>query len=469
MSVVFDFRQCILSSIALLPPLLPPPFNQIDLFSFALGAGGCVVLAMVLFLILHNKAQRRQLTLSLRLERFQDEARDLEHALMELRQEYDQLLSECRQLDTENASLQTSYRSLQQQLLERELLVEETRDQIKQDFQLLAGQVITEKGELLNRQHSSTLHLLLRPFQEQLQEFKRKVDDIHDRDSRDRVAMLKEIEQLRHLNQQLSTDATNLTQALRGGNKLQGQWGEMILSRLLESSGLRNGKEYDVQVHSTTQDGSSYKPDVLIHLPDNRTVVIDAKVSLKAFQDAHSAEGEAEKNRCIRQHLDSVKKQVNLLAGKQYHQLTDVWSLDFVLLFIPIEGAFQMAIEQEPDILISAMQKKVILTSPSTLLAILRTIHHLWRMDEQNRNSLVIAKHAGNLYDKFVGFAESFEEIGLRLNQAQQSWHTARNRLSSGQGNLIARAEALKELGVQASRDLPASLQNPSFVSGDSP
>ena len=315
-------------------------------------------LTIVLLLVLQNSVQRRQLTLSLRLERFQDEARALDHELSETRQEYDLLIRECRQLETENASLQTAYRSLQQQLQEREVLLEETRAQIKRDFQILAGQVFSEKGESLNQQHASTLNHLLRPFQDQLQEFKKKVEETYDRDARDRISMLKEVEHLRALNQQISSDAANLTKALRGSNKLQGQWGEMILARLLENSGLRNGKEYQVQVHHISQDGGALKPDVLVFLPDKRTVIIDAKVSLKAFQDAHNTDDETEKATYIKQHLDSVKKQINLLSGKQYQQLTEIGSLDFVLLFIPIEGAFQLAVEHEPEILVSAMQKK---------------------------------------------------------------------------------------------------------------
>jgi DNA recombination protein RmuC len=449
-----------------LPPL-PPPFDQIDPISFGLGVGCSLLLAIVLLLLVQMRVQRRQLTLALKLERYEDETDILRRELDEVRHEYDLLIRECRQLETENASLQTSYRGLQQQLQEREILLEETRTQIKRDFQILAGQALQEKGESLNQQHTSTLTHLLRPFQDQILAFKSKVEDIYDRDSRDRVSMLKEIEHLKELNQQISSDAANLTQALRGSNKLQGQWGEMILAKLLESSGLRGGKEFQTQVHHLSQDGSALRPDVIVHLPDERTVIIDAKVSLKAFQDAHNTEDEKEKAIFVKQHLDSVKKQVSLLAGKQYQQLSEVGSLDFVLLFIPIEGAFQLAVEQDPELLVASMQKKVILASPSTLLAILRTIHHLWRLDEQNRNSLVIAKQAGNLYDKFVGFAEAFEEIGFRLTQAQQSWHTARNRLSTGQGNLVSRAEALKQLGVQASKELPDSLSSTSSLPGE--
>lgn len=450
-----------------LPTNLPPPFDRLDLLSSILGAAICLVVTAIVLLLMQVKSQRRHITMALLLERVQDEAQELDEELAHLQREYDQLLGECRQLDAENASLHTTCRSLQQQLQEREVLYTQTREQMSQDFRLLAAQVMTEKGEMLNQQHTAALDLLLRPFHEQLQSFKHKVDDIHERESRDRVSLLKEIEHLKHLNVQIGTDAANLTQALRGSNKLQGQWGEMILSRLLEASGLRNGREYALQVHHATTDGNIYKPDVLVFLPENRTVIIDAKVSLKAFLDAHQAENDVAKATFIGQHLESIKKQINLLAAKQYHLLPEAGSLDFVLLFIPVEGAFQLAVEQEPDILTTAMQKKVILASPSTLLAILRTIHHLWRQDAQNRNSLVIAKQAGNLYDKFVGFTEAFEEIGLRLNQTQQAWHTARNRLATGQGNLVARAEALKELGVQASKDIPASLKHTSSEPGE--
>jgi DNA recombination protein RmuC len=228
---------------------------------------------------------------------------------------------------------------------------------------------------------------------------------------------------------------------------------------LLEASGLRSGAEFALQVSLKTDDGAVLQPDALVYLPENRTVIIDAKVSLKAFAEAHSTQDEAYRQQQIKLHLESIKRQVSLLARKQYHQLAGSGSLDFVLLFIPIEAAFLLAVNEDQELLVSAMQQNVILTCPSTLLAILRTIHHLWRMEEQNRNSLVIAKQAGNLYDKFVGFTEAFEEIGARLNQSQQAWHTARNRLSTGQGNLIARAESLKALGVQPGKQLPDSLK----------
>lgn len=444
--------------------LLLPTLDQLQLSSFCLGVTVATIVAVILFLLARSSSQQRQLSLALRLERLQEESGEDEAAIQRLRLERNELARECRELDTDNASLQTSCNAMRQQVEERELLLAEARKQIEQDFQFLAGKIISEKGELLNKQHESSLTLLLRPFHDQLLDFKKKVEDVYDRDSRDRVTMIKEIEHLKQLNQQVSADAANLAEALRGSNKLQGQWGEMVLTKLLEASGLRNGQEFAVQVSLKSDEGSTYQPDVLVYLPENRTVVIDAKVSLKAFTDAHAAPDDTQKQQHLTQHLQSIKKHIRVLAAKKYHQLTDSGSLDFVLLFIPIEGAFQAAVTLDPEILTSALHRKVILASPSTLLAILKTIHHLWRIDEQNRNSLLIAKQAGNLYDKFVGFIEAFEEIGLRLNQTQQAWHTAKTRLSSGQGNLIDKAEALKYLGVQTNKNLPDSCKHPSSL-----
>lgn len=459
-----------LTGLAVFSPDMQPLLTlagALHLDSLVFGGVAGSVLTALIFLLALNRTHRRHWSLSLRLERLQEQTRSQDMEIDRLRTERHQLTQECRRLDVENGSLHAACTNLQEQIRERQDLLSETRKQIEQDIQILTERIVSEKGELLNRQHASALTTLLRPFHDQLLEFKRRMEEAQDRDGRDRVSMLKEIEHLKQLNGQISTEAAKLAEALRGSNKLQGQWGEMILTRVLESSGLRNGKEFAVQVSLRADDGAVLQPDAVVYLPENRTVIIDAKVSLKAFAEAHASTDENHRQQQIRLHLDSIKRQVNLLAGKQYQHLTGAGSLDFVLLFIPIEGAFQLAVDQDPEILVSAMQRKVILASPSTLLAILRTVHHLWRMDEQNRNSLAIAKQAGNLYDKFVGFVDAFEEIGLRLNQTQQAWHTARNRLSSGQGNLIARTEALKELGVQSSKHLPPSLKAPS-VGGES-
>lgn len=450
-------------------PLLLSFFHQLHALSLLAGLAAGVLLAAILFGMVHLFGQRRHLVLSLRLAQAEKELQECAEALRQLRQERTQLARENREIDIENASLQTACTVMQRQVAEREELLRETRRQIEQEFQVLAGRVLGEQGERISLRHQSGLDALLRPFHDQLQEFKRKVDDVYDRESRDRVSMRQEIEHLRQLNQQVVTEAANLAEALRGRNKTQGQWGEMVLTRLLEASGLRSGSEFSLQAYLRSEDGAAYQPDVLIHLPENRSIVIDAKVSLKAFLDTRHTTDAATLQQAVSRHLDSIRRHVTLLAAKEYHQLTGLGSLDFVLLFLPIEGAFQLAVEEDPDLMLSAMRRKVILTSPSTLLAILRTVSHLWRMDEQHRNSLAIAKQAGNLYDKLVGFGETFEEIGLRLNQTQQAWHTAKNRLASGQGNVIARAEALRHLGVQSSKELPEALKQCVSGQGDLP
>ncbi|MGI6656577.1 MAG: DNA recombination protein RmuC [Desulfobulbus sp.] len=450
------------------PAALAPHLERIDPFSLALGILVCGVAALFLLLILLHRAERRQALLALQTEHLQEIVRQREDELQRLGHRQEQLDREGRRMESDNAALRTACQTMRQQLMEREALLAATTRQIEQQFQHLAAEAINERGEQLGRQHADSLTLLLRPLQEQLAAFKGKIEAIHDHDTRDRVSLLKEIEHLRQLNIRISTEANQLSEALRGGVKTQGIWGEMVLVRVLEASGLREGREYEVQPTHTNEAGATLRPDVVVHLPEERSVIIDAKVSLQAFVAAAAAPDEETRNKQIRLHLESVRRQIALLSGKKYHRLSGPGALDFVILFLPIEGAFQLAVEQDPELLTSALHKQVALAGPSTLLAILRTIHHLWRVDEQNRNSLVIAKQAGNLYDKFVGFTEAFEEIGLRINQTSQAWHTARNRLSTGQGNLIARTEALKQLGVQPTRALPDSLQSDTSRPGDS-
>ena len=416
---------------------------------------------MLLFgLTLYSRLSRRNIGLSIRLEQAGRNMARLDGDIDRLRAERDSLRLQNQRESELNAGLQADLTSIQRLMLERESLLETTRKQMERDFQLLAGRILSEKGAQLSSQHESGLQTLLEPMREQLQAFRRKVEDVYDKESRDHSALRKEIELLRDLNQQLSTDAVRLTEALQGKNKIQGQWGEMILEKLLEDSGLRKGTEFETQAAVHNDQGQLRRPDIIIHLPKNRDIIIDAKVSLKSWALAAHEQDSKKQQKLLKQHLHSLHSHIKGLAGKEYHQLPGLNSLDFVLLFIPVEGAFQAAIMQEPELLSRAMRKKVILAGPSTLLAILRTIHHLWRMDEQGRNGLTIAKQAGNLYDKFVGFTEAFEEIGFRLEQSRNSWQTARKRLVSGRGNLVARVEALKELGIQPGRNFPKTLKD---------
>jgi DNA recombination protein RmuC len=391
----------------------------------------------------------------------------LEADVDRLRRERAELLAENRELTAEISALRTKLEEAEKKSREWNDFFRSTREQMEKDFQVLADRIFTQKSRALSDTHRDGLQGMLQPVREQLMEFRKKVEDVHARDARDRTILVQEIEHLKKLNLRISEDAVNLTSALKGKSKVQGLWGEMVLERLLEDSGLKKGHEYETQVCLRDEKGNTRFPDVLVRLPEDRAVVIDAKVSLRAFEQACRAAGPDDEARCLQQHLDSLKKHIAGLADKRYHQLEPIQSPDFVVLFIPTEGAFQAAVTTEPGILQAAMQKKIIMASPSTLLAILKIVHHMWRQDEQNRNSLAIAKQAGSLYDKFMGFIEAFEEIGTRLHQSHVAWETARNRLSTGRGNLISRAESLKELGIQSNKTLPGTFRNIAETAGD--
>jgi len=411
----------------------------------------------IILLVVYNRTQRSRLLLSLRMEQAAKNNRQLEDETRQLRRERNSLREQNHRLERDNIDLEARLRETRTIARERQQLFEQTRQQMEEDFQNLARKVLAEQGRVLREQHAGGLESLLVPVRDQLDGFRKKVEDVYDRESRDRLSLIKEIEHLKNLNEGISRDALNLTRALQGANKLQGQWGEMVLERLLEESGLRPGREFETQVSIRDGQGKLKQPDVIIHLPGKRDVIIDAKVSLSSYLEVCRTSDTKVKELHLKGHLESLNKHIRLLSGKQYQQLPGLTTPDFVLLFIPVEGAFQAAISSKPDLLTRAMRRRVVLSGPSTLLAILRTIHHMWRLDEQNRNGLAIAKEAGNLYDKFVGFVEAFTEVGTRLTQAQQSWQVAEKRLTTGQGNLISRAAALKKLGVQPGKELPGN------------
>ena len=429
--------------------------GQVHGLSLLLGAALGLTTMGIVLLILHNRSQRSRLLLSLRLEQMAKNNRRLDEEAIQQQRLGDRLQEQHRQLERSNIELKASLRETTALARDRQHLFEQTRAQMEEDFQHLARKVLTEQGRILREQQTDGLQGVLHPVRDQLEGFRKKVADVYDRESRDRVALSKEIEHLKTLNERISRDALNLTRALQGKNKLQGQWGEMVLEKLLEESGLRPGQEFETQVSIRDTTGRLKQPDVIVHLPGKRDIIIDAKVSLNSYLQACRTGDSEQEAVYLRAHLESLNKHVSGLSNKQYQQLPGLTTPDFVLLFIPVEGAFQAAVSAKPDLLTQAMRRRVVLASPSTLLAILRTIHHMWRLDEQNRNALVIAKEAGNLYDKFVGFVEAFNEVGTRLNQATQSWQTAEKRLSTGRGNLITRADMLKKLGVQSARELP--------------
>lgn len=352
------------------------------------------------------------------------------------------------------AELQTRLDLQQQEFARREQLLVESRQLYEKEFHHVANRLLDEKSERITQQNRTQVGELLSPLREQLQDFRRKVEDVYDKEAKDRVALHKEISLLRDLNVRISHEAENLAKALKGDNKAQGNWGELVLERVLELSGLVKGREFDVQSSYRTGDGQWLRPDVVVHLPDGKDVVIDSKVSLLHWDAYCAADNDNEAAEALRGHVQSLKSHIRGLSGKQYENLPGLRCLDFVLLFIPIEAAFLKLMDAEPEIFSEAYSKGLMLVCPSTLLATLRTIQNLWRYEYQNRNALRIAECAGGLHDQFVMVVDSIKELGDRLNKAGHSYDNLWKRMVDGKGNVIKRVAELETLGAKTRRKL---------------
>ena len=316
----------------------------------------------------------------------------------------------------------------------------------KEQFENIA-QIIAEKNsKKMLHENRANLTQILQPFKENIHNFNQKIEAYYHDESKERFSLIKEIEKLQLLNQKISDDANNLTNALKGDNKVQGDWGEYILERVLESSGLKKGREYEIQKEFIDESGSRLRPDVIIHLPDKKDIIIDSKLSLVAYERFHSSNNPIDRDEQLKKHIDSIKIHIKGLSGKNYQNIPKINTLDFVLMFIPIEAAFLLAVEKDRTLYESAYNQNIILVSPSTLLAVLRTIQNSWRYEYQNKNAQLIAKKAGDMHDKFIAFVDEMLLVEKSLQKAQSSYEDAFKKLSSGKGNLINRAKALKEL-----------------------
>lgn len=337
-------------------------------------------------------------------------------------------------------------------------LLEVAREQMKHEFSQLAQHIFDEKGKKFTEQNQTNLSQLISPLKEQIKTFEKKIQDTYDKESHDRITLFHEIKHLKDLNQQISKDALNLTQALKGETKTQGTWGEVILERVLSLSGLTKGREYETQVSLKDDENKTYQPDVIVHLPDDKDIIIDAKVSLVAYERMQSAQNESDRAAHSALHLQSLRQHIKLLSDKQYQKLKDVKTLDFVLMFIPIEPALTVAMQADEALFNEALSRNIVMVTPSTLLATLRTIQNIWRFDYQNQNAVKIAQKAGDLYDKFVAFVEDLQEIGKRMDSTQKSYEAAMNKLTDGRGNIVKRAQELKAMGAATSKQLNEAL-----------
>ena len=372
--------------------------------------------------------------------------------------ELEQELSGYQAAREENARLLQALALERRQADEKLKLLAEAKEALAEQFQNLANRIFEEKGEKLVQQNVANLDSLLRPLGERLKEFQVRVEETYDKESKQRFSLQNEIQKLVEANARMSVDALSLANALKGDSRTQGAWGEVVLERVLEASGLQRGREYDLQVSLAGAEGGKARPDVIIRLPENKHVVVDSKVSLTAYEAYTRAEDEGGAKRELARHIDSLRAHVKGLAEKNYQSLYGIRTPDFVLMFVPVEPAFALALRERQDLFEDAFSRNVMIVSPTTLLISLRTIASIWRYEYQNRNAQELVRQCTALYDKFVGFVTDLEDIGKRLKAAQSSYDDAYGKLASGKGNLIRQVERIRELGLKPAKLLPDHL-----------
>ena len=420
---------------------------------------------MLAFLVV-SAGSRRQRE-ALQAEHREAQAR-LEAELRETRAAREASESRAAGADTRAAALEARLQAEQVAAQQRYQDLESARERLKSEFQALAAEILEDKSRRFGEQNANQLGQLLNPLREQLVDFRKVVSDTYEKEGRERVTLQAELKQLLELNRQLSDEAGSLTRALTADNRTQGYWGELKLERLLESAGLEKGQQYLTQESFKDEAGDRYRPDALLLLPEDRHIVIDAKVVLLDYQRACATDiADSERERFLGQHTAALKNHVRELGDKDYSRLQGLTSPDLVLMFVPVEAAFLEALRRDPGLYDFAFGKKIILVGPSNLLASLRLVAQIWRTEAQTTNAKAIADRGAALYDKFVGFTEDLARVGDHLDRAQKAQHDAVRKLAQGPGNLVRQAEMLRQLGVAPSKKLPAALQDTSAPDED--
>ncbi|MDP7537533.1 MAG: DNA recombination protein RmuC [Methylococcales bacterium] len=430
----------------------------LDIFSYlidntnvltALGLGAVLGL---LIMGLWSQRTRRELEQSLLIAKEKLVILDERSQLCEAQQE------ELTRAHILTAQLQARLEEQQKHGSEKLKLLQDAEAQLKLQFESLANQIFDTKSKQFKEQNNQSLNEIVSPLKDQLGDFKKRIEHVYEHETRDRVTLREEISQLRQDTQKMNQEALNLTRALKGDNKTQGNWGEMILEKVLEESGLRKGVEYDPQGSFRDDDNSLFKPDVIIRLPGDKDVVVDSKVSLIAYERYCSTEDDAERVKALKEHSLAVRQHIKGLSEKDYSSLKGLRSLDFVLLFIPIESAFIAAFQADEKVFADAFEHKIVVVTPTTLLATLRTIENIWRYERRNENARIIAEKAGALYDKIRGFVEDLDKLGTQLSTVNKTYDGVMNKLTLGQGNLIRQASSFVELGVQVKKTIPKKI-----------
>ena len=415
--------------------------------SAALGAG-------LVFMALKNRSEQRLHSKETEIAALKAKEAVLAERQQDLSAQNTHLQGDLAAKNNEFSSLQGRMDEAQASFTAREKLLRESNERMKVEFESLATKVLNAQGA----QQRQSLDVMLNPFREQIGDFRKRVEEVYRSDTKERASLLKEMQNLQSASNRINEEAENLTKALKGDNKIQGNWGELVLERILEDSGLRRDHEYFVQPSSRDEQGRVKRPDIVIRLPEGKDVVVDSKVTLVAYEQALSSEDEQARQVYLKQHVDAVRGQVKKLAEQDYDQLPDLRSLDFVLLFIPIESAFTLAMELDSKLFVDAFNKRIMLVSPTTLMMALRIIDNLWQVEKQNRNAQDIAQRAGALYDKLQGVVEEVDKLGKQIGTVQGTYDTLYGRLAGGRGNLVGQAEKLRELGAPVKKVIAPQL-----------
>ncbi len=403
---------------------------------------------------LEKELAGKQVALQVETEKYLNIENQLNEVKLELEKQRERVIELNSTLSAKNSDFENLNEKLQNQTKEVENLQTKFTDQ----FSNLANKILEEKTLKFTQQNKENIDQVLKPLNEKLKDFKKTVEDTYYKNVKDRSDLQVEVRKLYELNAKISEDANNLTKALKGDVKKQGNWGEMVLERILETSGLEKGREYKTQESFNLEDGGRHMPDVVIYLPENKHIVVDAKVSLVAYENFVSAETPQEQASFIKDHLRSIRAHIKELSDKQYFKLEGLNTPEYVLMFIPIESSFSVAVQADNALFNEAWQNKIVIVSPSTLIATLMTVSSIWKQENQTKNAIEIAKQSGNLYDKFHGLMTDLIDVGNKLKSTQKAYESSMNKLTEGKGNLISRVENLKVLGAKASKNLPQGL-----------
>lgn len=405
-----------------------------------------------------SSSEKEKNTLEIQNNTLNQSVKNLETKLEELQSELKFIQKEKESLISDKTRLETEFKNTSEKLDDNKGELEKLNEKFTKEFENLANKILDEKSSKFTEQNKENIKNILNPLQEKIKGFEDKVEKTHKESIDYHAALRQQILGLKELNQQMSKETLNLTKALKGDNKMQGNWGELVLERVLEKSGLEKNREYFVQQSFTNDDGKRVLPDVVIHLPDNKKMIVDSKVSLVAYEQYINAEDDDLKERFLKEHINSLKRHVEQLSDKKYEDLYKIESPDFVLLFIPIEPAFAVALNADTNLYNKAFEKNIVIVTPSTLLATLRTIDTMWNNEKQQRNALEIARQAGALYDKFQGLLTDLITIGKRIDDSKKEYSSAMNKLVDGRGNIITSIEKLKKMGAKAKKALPEKI-----------